>query len=165
MTEPRYPYVHVDVPADDAELVASDLWDLGATGLEERDATTLDHASKDGNVTLVACFVDDAAADEAALALRELGATVQYVVGDAWRDAWKAYFKPTRLGPRLVLRPSWEPWDAAPTDIVISIDPGRAFGSGIHETTRLVLKQLDGHIRGGETILDVGCGSGILAIA
>ena len=68
-----------------------------------------------------------------------LGATVEHVVGDAWRDAWKRYFKPTRLGPRLVLRPSWEPWDAAASDVVLSIDPVRAFGSCIHETTRLVL--------------------------
>lgn len=166
MSEPRYPFVHVDVDQDDSETVASALWDLGATGVEERDASTLAKAGE-GRVILVGAFEDDADANEALEALREIGleATLEVVVGDAWRDEWRKYFKPTRIGNRVVVRPSWEPYDAVAGDVVVTIDPGRAFGSGLHETTRLVLRALDAHLPADVRVLDVGCGSGILAVA
>lgn len=165
MTEPRYPYVHVEVPAEEADEVSGELWELGASGVEERDATTL-AKSGDGTVTLVASFDDEDAASEALSYFEErYPARLEHVVGDAWRDEWRKYFKPTRLGDRLVIRPSWEPWEASARDVVLVLDPGRAFGSGLHETTRLVLREIDARVRGGERILDVGCGSGILAIA
>ncbi len=158
---PRYPYVHVQVPADQAELVSDILWTLGAQGVEERDATTL--LPQDEGVLLVASFADDAAAHRAIAALR-FPARVEHVVGDEWREAWRAYFEPTAIGQRLMLRPSWRP--PPPGDrVVLTIDPGGAFGSGIHETTRLVLGAVDRTVRGGERVLDVGCGSGILSIA
>lgn len=166
MTEPRYPFVHVDVDLDDSETVASALWDLGATGVEERDQSTLAKA-EEGRVILVGAFENDTDAEEALAALREIGldAHIEVVVGDAWRDEWRKYFKPTRIGARVVVRPSWEPYDAEPGDVVVTIDPGRAFGSGLHETTRLVLRSLDSHLPAGVRVLDVGCGSGILAVA
>ncbi len=81
-----------------------------------------------------------------------------------WADNWKKYFKPTPIGERLMIRPAWEPaGDTARTELVL--EPGLAFGTGTHETTRLCLQLLDKYIQGGETLLDVGCGSGILAIA
>lgn len=165
MTEPRYPFVHVDVPADDADDVSSVLWDLGASGVEERDATTLAKAGE-GHVVLVGSFETEDEAKAAVAELAEMGheARLEFVVGDAWRDEWRKYFKPTRIGSRFVVRPSWEPWDAQPGDVVLTIDPGRAFGSGLHETTRLVLRAIDAHLGTAETVLDVGCGSGILAI-
>src|SRR5262249_50900336 len=119
----------------------------------------------EGRVTLVASFEDDESAAEAVEAFRDrYAAHVEHVVGDAWRDEWRKYFKPTRLGERLVIRPSWEPFEKQDGDVVLVIDPGRAFGAGLHETTRLVLRAIDARIRGGERVLDVGCGSGILAI-
>lgn len=164
-SEPRYPYVHVDVSADDSDEASTLLWELGAQGVEERDGTTLDK-QKSADVTLVASFVTEADAEEAISVLSERWpARLEHVVGDAWRDAWRAYFKPTRLGPRLVIRPSWEEWNASPTDVVITIDPGHAFGSGTHASTRLILSGLDQHVRGGEHVLDVGAGSGILSVA
>lgn len=141
------------------------LWELGAQGVEERDATTLDK-QRSADITLVASFVTEDDAKDAIAALSERWtARLEHVVGDAWRDAWRAYFKPTRLGPRLVIRPSWEEWNASPTDVVITIDPGHAFGSGTHASTRLILAGLDQHVRGGERVLDVGAGSGILSVA
>ncbi|MBK6813661.1 MAG: 50S ribosomal protein L11 methyltransferase [Sandaracinaceae bacterium] len=162
---PRYPYVHLDVPTDDVELVSSELWEQGAQGIEERDATTIDQGASATVTTLIVSVVDDATAQALAAAYPQFQGRVAHVIGNDWRDAWKAYFKPTRVGSRLVLRPSWESVDAAPHEVVLTIDPGQAFGSGIHETTRLVLIEVDRRAKPGDTILDVGCGSGILAVA
>jgi ribosomal protein L11 methyltransferase len=161
MSEPRYPYVHVEVAPEEAEEVSYLLWELGALGLEERDATTL---NKSEGVTLVASFADEAGARAAIEGLAPREARLTHVVGDAWRDAYKQYFKVTRLGPRLVIRPSWEPYQPQPEDVVVTVDPGRAFGTGTHESTRLLMAALDREVRGGERVLDVGCGTGILAI-
>ena len=81
-----------------------------------------------------------------------------------WTDVWKKYFKPFRAGEHLVIKPSWEPYQPSPDDIIIEIDPGMAFGSGTHETTGMCLSLLENVIRGGENLIDVGTGSGILAI-
>lgn len=81
-----------------------------------------------------------------------------------WTDVWKKYFKPFYAGEHLVVKPTWEPFDPKPEDLVIEIDPGMAFGSGTHETTGMCLSLLDEMIAGGEEIIDVGTGSGILAI-
>lgn len=85
-----------------------------------------------------------------------------------WRDAWKKYFKVSRLTRQFVVVPSWERYVAHDSEVVIDLDPGMAFGTGTHASTRLVLEELqdlaDRDISPGR-ILDVGCGSGILAIA
>ena len=167
MTEPRYPYVHVDVPAESVELVSAELFELGALGLEERDASTLLKSSAAGDsTTLVASFSDDESASWARdqLASRH-PARIEYVIGDAWRDAWRAYFKPLRVGERLVVRPSWEPYSPEPGDVVIMLDPGQAFGTGTHESTQLILAALPPQLAAATRVLDVGTGSGILAIA
>lgn len=82
----------------------------------------------------------------------------------SWTDVWKKYFKPFYAGEHLVVKPTWEPFDPKPDDLVIEIDPGMAFGSGTHETTGMCLALLEEMISGGEEIIDVGTGSGILAI-
>jgi ribosomal protein L11 methyltransferase len=85
-----------------------------------------------------------------------------------WRDAWKRYFKVSRLTRQFVVVPSWEKYAALPDDVVIDLDPGMAFGTGTHASTQLVLEELqtladDGFVP--ERVIDVGCGSGILSIA
>jgi ribosomal protein L11 methyltransferase len=85
-----------------------------------------------------------------------------------WRDAWKKYFKVSRLTRQFVVVPSWEPYTPQEGDVAIDLDPGMAFGTGTHASTRLVLEHLQQLADDGTTparILDVGCGSGILSIA
>jgi ribosomal protein L11 methyltransferase len=85
-----------------------------------------------------------------------------------WRDAWKRYFRVSRLTRQFVVVPSWERFAPGPDDIAIDLDPGMAFGTGTHASTRLVLDEIQVLADAGAApprVLDVGCGSGILAIA
>ena len=82
---------------------------------------------------------------------------------DDWAESWKKYFKPIRLG-RVTIVPAWEDYDAAEGEALVRIDPGMAFGTGTHETTRLVMKIMQDLDLKEKTVLDVGCGSGILSI-
>ena len=90
--------------------------------------------------------------------------TISGVNEEDWANSWKAYYKPIRIGERIVIVPAWEKYEAKPEDIIVRMDPGMAFGTGTHETTRLVIGLLEKHVRQGDSVLDVGCGSGILAI-
>jgi len=90
--------------------------------------------------------------------------SVRQVDDEDWADAWKAYFKPVAISDRLTVKPSWENYAPREGEIVIELDPGMAFGTGTHPTTALCLRMLERVIRGGETVIDVGTGSGILAI-
>ncbi|TFE31657.1 50S ribosomal protein L11 methyltransferase [Cohnella luojiensis] len=83
---------------------------------------------------------------------------------DDWADAWKQYFKPIAITDRLTIKPTWEDYTPQGDELVIELDPGMAFGTGTHPTTALCLKALDSAIKGGEQIIDVGTGSGVLAI-
>lgn len=82
-----------------------------------------------------------------------------------WRDAWKRHFGLQRIGPRLVIKPSWVRYAAREGEVVVEIDPGVAFGTGQHPTTAMCLREMETLVRPGARVLDLGCGSGILAIA
>ncbi len=83
-----------------------------------------------------------------------------------WINNWKTFFKPFRAAENIVIKPSWEEYEKEnDDDILIEIDPGIAFGTGSHETTKLCIQALDKYVKKGDSILDVGCGSGILSIA
>lgn len=90
----------------------------------------------------------------------------QSVEESQWKDNWKEYFKPAKITERIVIKPSWEEYCPSADELVIEIDPGMAFGTGTHPTTSLCVKLLERYIEPDRnTVLDVGCGSGILAIA
>ncbi len=81
-----------------------------------------------------------------------------------WNEVWKRFYKPFRAGSRLVVKPTWEPYDPKSGDLIIEMDPGMAFGSGTHETTGMCLELLESVVTPGSHVIDVGTGSGILAI-
>jgi len=102
--------------------------------------------------------------------LRPIGEVTTRLVDEAdWAEEWKRHFPVLRVGRRLVIRPTWREHRAAPDEVVLALDPGMAFGTGLHPTTRLCLAALEGLADRGRLarrrLLDVGCGSGILAIA
>jgi ribosomal protein L11 methyltransferase len=105
-----------------------------------------------------------------AFGLRPIGELETRLVHEEdWAEAWKSHFPVLRVGRRLVIKPTWREHDPAPDDLVIALDPGMAFGTGLHPTTRLCLAAIeelaDAGGLAGKRVLDVGCGSGILGIA
>ena len=81
-----------------------------------------------------------------------------------WANNWKQYFKPIKVGEKLVIKPSWEKYDEDSERIILEIDPASSFGTGQHHTTRLCLELLEKNLKTGDKLLDMGCGSGILSI-
>lgn len=81
-----------------------------------------------------------------------------------WANNWKQYYKPTRIGKNIVIKPEWEDYEPSGDDIVIRMDPGMAFGTGSHETTSMCIANLEKYVDKDSTVFDIGCGSGILGI-
>ena len=108
--------------------------------------------------------LDDARAALAAAAIDARVSGVE-VAEEDWAESWKEHFHVTRFGERIVVVPSWRRYDAVADDVMVVLDPGMAFGTGQHETTRMCLEALERAVRPGVRALDVGCGSGILSIA
>ena len=82
-----------------------------------------------------------------------------------WATAWKKHYKPFHISDGIVIKPSWEEYQAQEGELIIELDPGMAFGTGTHETTRLCSQLLEKYVSPGDTMIDVGCGTGILSIA
>lgn len=81
-----------------------------------------------------------------------------------WAESWKKYYKPRRIGEKIIIKPSWESADIQPGDLVVELDPGMAFGTGTHETTIMCTEALETFVKPGDRVYDIGCGSGILSI-
>lgn len=129
---------------------------------------------KDRDVAKIHIYIDpEDNIEEAVQFLRErlTAAAIEYKIDlsnvkeDDWLNNWRKFFKPMPIGDRLLINPSWYTDTDPKGRAVLNIDPGLAFGTGKHETTRLCLETLERYIKGGEKVLDVGCGSGILGIA
>ena len=167
MSVTRYPFIHVRTHREQIEAVSDRLWQSGAQGLEERDGSTMSHIDSDDldAVLLIAGYTDIEAAEHALLTLSDHEASIEFLVGDDWRHEWKRYFSASQVSSRIFLRPSWIQAQTPEACHCLEIDPGAAFGSGIHETTQLCLMALDKYLDTGQHVLDVGTGSGILAIA
>jgi len=141
------------VARPEAELAADALWQAGASAVSE---VTLE----DGAVRLVA-EVDQMSAVPERWGARTVATDP---AGDL--DAWRAWARPHRAGRHLVVQPTWvEPAATGADDVVISLDPGRAFGSGAHPSTLLALAVIEDLVTPATRVLDVGCGSGVLAVA
>ncbi|MGB2695451.1 MAG: 50S ribosomal protein L11 methyltransferase [Dehalococcoidia bacterium] len=177
----RYLELSVAVRPDAAEAVADVLRRYVPAGvsmeapfeaIDDEGRVAFDAAAA---VRLRAWLVDDGDARSTVAKLRrELRTCGDAVVrslrsrgvkDEAWAESWKRYFPVLRVGRRLVVRPSWRRHRARRDDVVIDLDPGMAFGTGQHETTRMCLEALEERITPGAAVLDVGTGSGILAIA
>jgi len=170
--------IQIEAAAEAAELIAAAV-ELEAGGVEIRDAETVFPTARDRTTVVVLVppadvegLLDDV---HAALNLaRAAGTAVDPVAirlrdahEEEWRDVWKQFFRATRVGRRFVVRPSWDPGQAPPGEHVIDLDPGRAFGTGAHPSTRLVIRFVE-ELRDRRPalagFLDLGCGSGILSI-
>ena len=91
--------------------------------------------------------------------------TLKTVNEEDWANSWKVHFKPVKIGKRLVVRPTWEPYIPADGEIVLDLDPGMAFGTGSHITTIMCARYLEKYVKPGCAFIDVGTGTGILAMA
>lgn len=91
--------------------------------------------------------------------------TVSKVNEEDWENNWKKYYKPAKIGQRIVVKPIWEQYDKKDGELLVELDPGMAFGTGTHETTRMCVKSLEKYVTKDSTVFDIGTGSGILAIA
>lgn len=161
----RIATVVVEATPDEADVIGAQLVHFGAESVETRDATTLTKGGPMG-ATLVAHFADESLAKDAVDAFSP-HARLEWIEGDDWADAWKKHWKPTRLGTRLVIVPSWIEYEPESQDIVLRLDPGRAFGTGQHASTALATAALERTLaeQPNAFVFDVGCGSGILSFA
>ena len=164
MSDARYTEIAFVVAPEQADEQIATLVEIGAPGVEERDQTTFQKV--EGKMLVVWVPVDEARAfleraREAGLPPPADASRVRDE--DEWRDVWKQYFAPRKVG-RFVIVPSWEKYAPTADELVLDMDPGRAFGTGGHPSTRLCLVAIS-ELDKCERFLDVGCGSGVLAIA
>lgn len=103
--------------------------------------------------------------DEYGLDKGRAAVLVKEVKEEDWANSWKEYYKPFKIGENIIVKPSWEDYDVKPGDVVLELDPGMAFGTGTHETTRMCIELLEKYMLKGSDVFDIGCGSGILSIA
>lgn len=186
--------IRIDTAAEAVEAVSALLHEEGAEGvvIEDPEVLTREWATPFGEMVALspADFPEEGVRIkgylpleeevEAVLAririkledLREFGLdmgscdmSAKAVDEDDWAHAWKQYYKPVRISEHITVSPTWEEYQGAAGEKVIRLDPGMAFGTGTHPTTALCIRSLESVLHGGEKVLDVGCGTGVLSIA
>ncbi len=170
--------IQLETQAEAAEVLAAEVGPL-VGGVELRDAGTLLSVAPGRTAVIALCKPEDrelvlASAHDALATARASGLSVDPVVvrerqadESEWRDVWKQFFRATRVGRRFTVRPSWDPGPAPAGELVIDLDPGRAFGTGAHPSTRLAIalaEKVNEAVPRIARFLDLGCGSGILSI-
>lgn len=166
------------------ELIANLLFEAGLQGVVEEDPELEPAEGWGGGAidrpqqpAVVGYFPKDRRADQRRRGLEDrlallkenfaLPCQIRYQQLDEadWAEAWKAFFKPQKIGRHIVVKPTWCAYQNGPEDIVLELDPGMAFGTGAHPTTALCINLIEDYLNKGESFLDVGTGSGILMIA
>ena len=154
-------YLQIEDYSDiDLKTCYGDLIDESILNADKTVASVLVYLSADGGATDTLAFLRGRFAE---LSI-DANITVSGVNEEDWANSWKEYYKPIKIGERIVIVPAWEKYTQQDGEIIVRMDPGMAFGTGTHETTRLVIKLLEKYISSGMRVADVGCGSGILAI-
>ncbi len=164
--------ITVTTSQDAYEAVAHFLFELDATGVEfrERDAATVNliaHYPVDDRVGARVQRLRTFLAELPKYGIHPRPATIhlKQITVEKWEAAWKASFPPQRVGDRIVIAPTWSEAAETDTDIYVRLDPGMAFGTGYHPTTRLSLRLLEKYLEPNQRLADLGTGSGILTIA
>ena len=154
-------YLQIEDYSDiDLKTCYGDLIDEAILNADKTVASVLVYLSKDAGVLDTLNFLKTRFAD---LSI-DAQISVSGVCEEDWANSWKDYYKPIKIGEKIVIVPAWEKYEQEDGEIIVRMDPGMAFGTGTHETTRLVIKLLEKYIKQGMRVADVGCGSGILAI-
>ena len=115
-------------------------------------------------LTAIKSMLSEMRANDTEKLYGRLEAELTSIREEDWANNWKQYFKPFKVGEKLVIKPSWEDYDNADNRVILEIDPALSFGTGKHHTTRLCLELLEKNLNKGDNLLDMGCGSGILSI-
>lgn len=184
--------VQIKTTAELEDLVSSILYDVGATGLAIEDPRDILELSKsegkwdyvdpslldldcDG-ITIKAYFSESEDLEDKIQYIRDKINTnpmfnkeenlvsISLVDDNDWAESWKKYYKPIRIGEKIIIKPSWETYELEQNDIMIELDPGMAFGTGTHETTAMCTEALEKYLKSRDVVYDIGCGSGILSI-
>ena len=154
-------YLQIEDYSDiDLKTCYGDLIDESILNADKTVASVLVYLAADGGITDTLAFLRGRFSE---LSI-DANITVSGVNEEDWANSWKEYYKPIKIGEKIVIVPAWEKYTQKEGEIIVRMDPGMAFGTGTHETTRLVIKLLEKYIKSGMRVADVGCGSGILAI-
>lgn len=144
-----------------------DFADLNVLEHKGKFAVVKGYFSDEDNIDEIVSFVKEKLKE-----IKELGINigrgeveVEEMKEEDWANTWKKYYKPFRIGKSIIIKPIWEEYEQKEGDLVVELDPGMAFGTGDHETTNMCIRALEKYVKKDSTVFDVGCGSGILAIA
>lgn len=145
-------------------------WDFADINVLEHKgkvAVVKAYFAEEDNIEDVLQYVNERLTElkEMGLDLGEAKVEHEKMYEEDWANTWKQYYKPSKVGEKIVVKPIWEEYEAKDGELVVDLDPGMAFGTGTHETTRMCIQALERYVKEESTVFDVGCGSGILAIA